>query len=115
MSDIFDYKKLFENFYQEKEIVDEVIQIFIDTTGKQIVQLDGWISDVDKNLADIRFTIHSIKGSAYNITAVKTGDIATAIQKACDEKDIAAIPKLYESFKKSYFELKNSIETALLE
>jgi len=77
-TELFNYEELLVNFEDEKEIVKEVLELFIKKVENQIVVIE----DASKNgdYEKIKFESHSIKGGSFNITAKRLGSIAEKIE-----------------------------------
>lgn len=81
--EIFDYPKLLDTYYNEEDIIKNVMRIFLKTVNEQLMEIESMSADTPDR-AKVRFIAHSIKGSAYNLTCTKLGNYAYEIQKICD-------------------------------
>lgn len=102
--EIFDYEKLLDTYYHEKETLREVINIFISTVERQISDMNELIDNPESNISEIRFNAHSIKGSSYNLTCTKLGNISFEIQKICDNGDYGKLKDAFGKLKAIYEE-----------
>ena len=103
-------------FLAEIRIKDKFIPFLILTSGHDInVAVDLMKKGADDYIAKIKFITHSIKGSAYNLTCMKLGDIAFDIQKACDQGNAELIKQLLsvilQTFKETYEEIQHYLST----
>lgn len=101
---VFNEKELLDRYMGEKEIVKEVIGIFIDDAEKKIELLSNSI-DL-KDFEKIKIYSHSIKGQSYNISAKEIGDIAFEIEKATKNYDIDTIKNNLSLLKDAFTRLK---------
>ena len=93
MSNIFNYDDLLSNYLDEKDIVNEILGVYINKVKEQLILLNDYINNCD--YPQIQFVSHSIKGSSYNITAEIVGDISLVIEKASKEMNIEIIKNKY--------------------
>ena len=108
---IFDKDEIIEKYLGEKEIVIDVLKVF---TAKVENQLKIIMNAIDSNEFDkIKFEAHSIKGSAYNITAKNLGDIAFSMEKAAKDFDIDKIKSDYELMKENFNKLKEILSSTI--
>ena len=93
--DGLDLKAILNRFGGDEESVTEVLQSYVNHTGKL---LDG-IQDVDpEKLPDYAITVHGIKGSSRGICAEPVGAKAEAQEKAAKAGDIEFILKNKDAF-----------------
>ncbi len=91
-------EQFIENFqFFDKEIVNEIINIFIDEYPKRMVTLKKNITE--KEFDDIRFNAHSIKGVIANFVAPEPQELAKALEIKGSNKDSEGIEELYNKLK----------------
>ncbi|HPO50293.1 MAG TPA: Hpt domain-containing protein [Spirochaetota bacterium] len=110
--DAFNYNELLDRFMGEKDVVDDVIRVFISKIDKQFEVIEENINtlDIDK----VRFEAHNIKGGALNLSANLFGQEAKNLEEACkkNRKDklgaiFSELKMQFENFKKEL--IKNNI------
>jgi len=98
--DLFDFDGLVENYMGEKEIVIEVIGVFIEKVKSQIDIIENSIKI--KDYEKIKFESHSIKGGAYNLTINQLGKSAENIEAASKIMDLDCIKANFEKLKSDF-------------
>ena len=89
-----------DNFqYFDKEIVLEIIDIFINEYPERIKSIADSISE--KDFDKIKFNSHSIKGVIANFVAPDVQQLAKELEMKGTNKDLDGINELFESFKAS--------------
>lgn len=95
---LIDNKQFTDNFqYFDKEIVLEIIDIFINEYPDRIKSISETIEQQDFD--NLRFNAHSIKGVIANFIAVDVQEIARDIEMKGANKDITGVAELFETFK----------------
>ncbi|OHD12245.1 MAG: hypothetical protein A2Y34_00065 [Spirochaetes bacterium GWC1_27_15] len=105
---IFDYKEVCDRFMEEKELVKEVLLVYLQKTEKDIEKLASCIKI--NNFEEIRFIAHAIKGGSLNISAKNIGETAFNIEKEAKENSTTGVEKYFEIIKKDFEELKDAIK-----
>jgi len=98
----FDREKLDEIMGGIEEIMQEAIDLFLDSATDNISEIQKAITS--NNAQQVKKFAHKLKGSALNACAMKTIEILTGLEKASDENDFVKIKDLFES-------LNDSIDT----
>lgn len=87
-----------ENFqYFDKEVVLEIINIFIDEYPERMLTLRKSIDQ--KDFDQLRFNAHSLKGVVANFIAPEVQDIARNMEMKGTNKDLENIDELYSLLK----------------
>jgi len=79
---IFNPQILLEFFPDDPETTSQMLETFLEGIKEQIVELKAALHD-SKNIDDIRFHAHRIKGSAEEFGANQLGNLADKIEEAC--------------------------------
>ncbi len=87
-----------ENFqYFDKEVVLEIINIFIDEYPERILSIRKNIDQ--KDFDQLRFNAHSLKGVVANFIAPEVQDTARTLEMKGTNKDLEDIDELYAVLK----------------
>lgn len=107
---IISKEQFIENFqYFDKEVVVEIINIFIDEYPERISLLQKNIDE--KDFDQIRFNAHSIKGVIANFVAPEVHEMAKQLEMKGTNKDDQGIEDLFAEFKqKTQLMLEELIE-----
>jgi CheY-like chemotaxis protein/HPt (histidine-containing phosphotransfer) domain-containing protein len=81
---VFDYDSAVQAFMGKSEVVNRVVNRFIEHTGKQLGQLEALLEDGE--LSQAQTIAHGIKGGAWNLSAERLGDAAFEVEKATREE-----------------------------
>jgi HPt (histidine-containing phosphotransfer) domain-containing protein len=93
---IIDKEKFKENFsYFDKEIVLEIINIFIDEYPSRIAIIKKNIEE--KNFEELRFNAHSLKGVISNFVAEEARLAAKELEDKGKEKDSQDLEEAFEN------------------
>ncbi len=103
-----DKSQFVENFqYFDKEIVLEIIDIFINEYPSRIQTITENINDGDYD--SIKFSCHSIKGVIANFIAPDVEQLAREMELMGSNKDIVGIEEKFENFKAYSSEMVNEL------
>ena len=95
---IIDRDQFFENFkYFDKEIVLEIIDIFINEYPDRMKSLEQDISNGD--FSALKFDAHSLKGVVANFIAPEAENLARILEKKGEESDATDLESLYTELK----------------
>jgi HPt (histidine-containing phosphotransfer) domain-containing protein len=83
MQDVFDYEQAVQAFMGKKDVVQRVVNRFVEHTEKQLGQLRSLLEEED--LGQAQTIAHGIKGGAWNLAAQRLGDAAYAVELATKE------------------------------
>ena len=90
--------KFIENFqYFDKEIVVDIINIFIDEYPERIATLRKNIDE--KDFDQLRFNAHSIKGVIANFVAPEPQELARVLEMKGKEKDGEGLAEIFAQLK----------------
>jgi HPt (histidine-containing phosphotransfer) domain-containing protein len=84
----FDAEATLEQLGGDKEFMEEVLKMYIETTPKLLDQIRKIDAD---DLPAYAKVAHSIKGSSLNVGAKKVGDMAASMEKTAKAGDIVKI------------------------
>ena len=94
--------------FGNREVVDKVIEQFMENVARQIDILRDSINE--KDYEKVRREAHSIKGGAATLEANPLSLAAKDIEFACKEKNYDKLPELYEKFYSEYERLNDFIK-----
>ncbi len=93
-----DKTQFVQNFeYFDKEIVAEIIDIFINEYPDRIISIAESIASKDYD--NLKFSAHSIKGVIANFVAVDVEQMARQLEMMGTEKNMDGVDELFEEFK----------------
>ncbi len=97
---LIDRNQFIENFqYFDKEIVFEIIEIFINEYPDRMKSITESIANVDYD--NIKFHCHSIKGVIANFVAPEVEQQARELEMMGSGKNVTGIDELFSRFKVS--------------
>jgi len=96
----FDKNEFLEVFEKDSELINEVIEYIKNKIPELILKLGAEI--LDKNITEIEFLSHSIKGQAVNMRFNVLGELAGEIEKNAHKGNLKNIEEDYERLKKEY-------------
>ncbi|MCX6239376.1 MAG: Hpt domain-containing protein [Bacteroidia bacterium] len=110
---IIDWDQFNENFqYYDKEIISEVIYIFVNEYNNRISGLQKNIDE--KNYTSLAFNAHSFKSVIGNYMAPKAYELTRKLEELAknnSEEEINEIfPELKSATRELLFELKNYLQ-----
>ncbi len=95
---IVDQNTFNETFqYFDKEIVVEIIDIFINEYPERMTNIERAIED--KNYADLKFHAHSIKGVIANFMVPKPQELAKKLEVAGTEQNLDEVDENFVALK----------------
>ena len=117
-NDNFEFKILNKNSLQDrlmgdKELISEVLKVFLEDAPQQIENIK--ISIQNKDTEKARDAAHSLKGAAGNIGAEKLQNKSRDLEYACRDKSLALINPLISDVEELFNEVKNEIQKLLSE
>ncbi len=111
---VFDSKALEDRLLDDKEIIVEVIGIFLEDSPSLISELKNAVASGSNENANA--TAHKLKGSAANLGAMKFSDTAKKAEMAAKNGKIAEVlallPEIENEFRALEIELKAYVENA---
>ncbi len=93
-----DYEQAVQEFGGEKELLENVVESFLEIARKQIDDMDGFIEACDA--AAVGREAHKIKGASANITAMPLSEAAKVIEQKCKSGDMSGIKEAFAGLKK---------------
>jgi signal transduction histidine kinase/DNA-binding response OmpR family regulator len=103
--EIFDRNSLKARVGGNEQVLESIVQLFINETPKQMNDLKNAIVAKDSKTATN--IAHSIKGSAGNFGALKMRTIAYDIEKLCRENHLDKAKEMFNQLELSYETLKD--------
>ena len=95
---MIDKKQFLENFqYFDNEIVNEIINIFIDEYPERMETLRKNIDE--KDFEQLKFNAHSLKGVVANFVAPEVQELARQLELKGAHKDTTDVEQLYTELK----------------
>lgn len=110
---VIDWKQFNDNFqYYDKEIIKEVIDIFVSEYDSRISNLQ---KDIDeKDYTNLAFHAHSFKGVIGNYMAPEVYELGRKLEELAIGKSSEGITELFDKLKSAskdlLFELKNYLQ-----
>lgn len=108
--EVFNYKELLERFMDETEVVNEVLDIYVEKVEKQLITLDEKVKEAD--FEKIKFESHNIKGGALNLSAKRLASEAKNLEDAAKKREkestYTILLKLKAEFQAFKVELNNN-------
>ena len=102
-----------ENFkFFDKEIIVEIIDLFIDEFDERMMNLKSNIEASD--MEQLIFHAHSLKGVISNFVADEPRELARALEEKAKEKDQPALIDLYYKLYNSTSKLVEELKTIKL-
>ena len=100
----FDKNQLFNEFDNDKEFIEKVVQDFFTIVEKQIPKIEKALSEED--LETIEKEAHAIKGGASNLTADPLAKAASDLEAAAGLSDIKKSSQLVDMVSTEFNRLK---------
>lgn len=95
---MIDRKKFNENFvYLDKEVIVEIIDIFLNEYKERLKTLQDNISAMD--WANLKFNAHSLKGVIANFMDPQTIELSRALDERAKLQDDNGLQELYTNLK----------------
>lgn len=106
---MIDSEKFKENFvYLDKEVVIEIIDIFLSEYEERLVNIQKNISE--KDFAGLKFNAHSLKGVIANFMDPSTIELSRALDEKAKQEEVEGLQELYENLKKETEILVSDLE-----
>jgi FOG: HPt domain len=96
---VLDLEKALSRVHHKKDLLKRVIDIFIQGLSEKTDLIEKEIKN--QNWESLGILAHSLKGSSWTIGAQQLGDIAFAMEKASEKKDMIFFHHLFQIFKES--------------
>lgn len=108
MSVIFDPEEVLEQIGGEKELLIEIIKIFIDTYPDDLDALQKAI--LEKDAEEVRKAAHRMKGSVSNFGKFEAFETAKSMEHKAREKDLSEMVEKYEELVGHLLSLENEVK-----
>lgn len=105
---VFDYEFLLNDIDRDIELMNEIIDAFLEDTPPILEQIRAAIEE--SHLEQIRQAAHKIKGTAANIGGMKLSDIGSRIEWEAKNNNLIRCQDLFQPLRQSFDELKNQLE-----
>ncbi len=107
-NDIIDYKEVMERVENDKELLIELIEIFLDDCPKKMGKLRKAIED--KNYEEIADVAHSLKGASGNLAAKKISALFLILEKKGKDKDLSDIDPIIQEIETLFGNVREYLE-----
>lgn len=101
---IFDFEKAVNNFMGNKEVVIELINVFINKTENQLNLIESALKE--RKLEIIAEEAHSMKGGALSLEIKKTGESAKLLEESAKSGAIDETVNIFNELKNDYNNFK---------
>ena len=110
---VIDWEQFNDNFqYYDKEVIKEVIYIFINEYDSRISNLQKDIEDID--YANLAFHAHSFKGVIGNYMAPEVYELGRKLEELAIAKSSEGIPEIFDKLKSASKDLLIELKNYLL-
>jgi len=83
----FDREEMLERLGGDTELLDDVLQVFLEECPRMLAEVRGAVDQADPNL--VRRAAHSMKGALLNISAAPAADEARQLEELGNEERLA--------------------------
>ena len=111
MPGVVDVDSLKEEFEDELEILEEIIQVFLDTYGEKVQKIDDGFRDND--LSQVEFFSHNLKGAVSNFHANGLVAIMKDLEFAAKDSNGNVAQEKWAMAKPQMMECIESLKTQL--
>ena len=106
---VLDRSVLRTSLGDDKEFIEEILELFEDTTPEIIESLDE--AAKEGNIETVKRSAHSLKGSAGNIGAKALEEAMRDIEAACADKELEGVRKKVRDAIGEYERLKSELDS----
>ncbi|TVQ40593.1 MAG: response regulator [Spirochaetaceae bacterium] len=99
---VFDVESAVDSFMGKRDVVARVVAAFIARVQERFPLMDDAADRTDYDT--LHAEAHAIKGGAWNLSAVKLGNAAAAVEEAAGRQLPAAADELYAELRRAYEE-----------
>lgn len=107
---VLDKESLHKRFMGDTELVDEILEIFLQDTLEQIAAIKKALLDKDIPLA--KGHAHKLKGSCVTVSAIAMRDVVMQLEKSIEKENLKdtekKITEVEEAFEKVRYEIKKT-------
>jgi HPt (histidine-containing phosphotransfer) domain-containing protein len=96
---VFEIEKALKRVHNKKDLLRRVTDLFVNSLSERINALEKELGNEDWEA--LGTLAHSIKGSSWTIGAMQLGNIAYAMEKAADDKNLDLFKELFQIFQTS--------------
>ena len=108
---IFDYEAVCKRLFDDKNIVNEVVKVFLQDMPQQLKEINALVSKGD--VEQVAIQAHKIKGSSANMGGMVLSELAKTIEFAGKESDSETINQQLPKLQQSFDLLKDEMEKVL--
>lgn len=105
---IFDYEEVMERVQDDKELLLELLELFLDDFKEKRVALTGFVAN--KDFENIRGVAHSLKGASGNISAKALREVLLQIEEKGKDEIVDGIEDLLTQLDSRFEELTAHLE-----
>ncbi len=105
---IFDYEEVMERVQDDKELLLELLDLFLDDFKEKRISLTASVQDND--FENIRGIAHSLKGASGNISAKALREILLQLEEKGKDETMDGIEDLLAQLDKSFEELNSHLD-----
>jgi len=109
---VFDYEAISKRLMDDKVLIQEVVEVFLEDMPKQIKQLDMLVLEGD--IEKITALAHKIKGASANVGGMQLSTLALDIEAAGKADNPALVRKKTTVLTECFEKLKATMEKVLL-
>jgi two-component system sensor histidine kinase/response regulator len=95
LKDRFDYAEALDAFMDEREMLHETLETYLQKTRGQLKQIPGVLKARD--FTELRSIAHAVKGSSLNLSVIQTGNVAAELEAAALEENLPQAISLAKS------------------
>ena len=103
------YNEILHEFGEDRNVLNEVIDGFVENVEKQLKMIRQAIADGDAAL--VKREAHSIKGGAANLHAFKLSEIALMMENLGKEENLQGLSNTFPYIEEAFGQFKNFVET----
>jgi HPt (histidine-containing phosphotransfer) domain-containing protein len=97
---VFDRELLLERLGNDTQLVDEILEIFLESADDMISAVDAAVADGDAHR--VERAAHSVKGALLNISADSVAERALRLEQAGRSGELELCSQLYEEMRQEY-------------
>lgn len=91
---IFDKELLYSRMSDDTELIEELVNIFLETVPNTMKEVKALIDDKDSK--NLKRKAHTLKGSLANLSVLNASNLAYKIEESADEPSMGTAKLLYE-------------------
>ena len=102
-----DFKELAENLGLEEEEFVEIVELFVEKTASELIELQGAIDKSD--IKEVIAIGHSIKGASGNLGFIEIAELADAVELKAREGSLDGVTKDTKMIKEKFKHVQSSL------